>query len=150
MRCSGFGQKAVSDMSELPLDLYSASFDIFAFYSSKVQPELSAIELDTDPIGSGDSYSIRSTKPKTPNVNRHFLAPTKRIREIIIESQICVHDFAVYSSILVGRKNIKRMFANYDTGLPNPDIEIFHIDSDEGDNRMLKRRMVKRGSYHGH
>ncbi len=63
-------------------------------------------------------------------------APTKRIREMVAESQSCVQDYASQFLDQADRKNPKRSFREYSTGLEGTDAL---ISPDGGRNCTVKR-----------
>ena len=66
-------------------------------------------------------------------------APTKRVQEIVAESQSCVHDYTTLTSNLAGRKNRKRTFNEYNRGLQDVDTRNLHIEPNKSEKRTAKR-----------
>lgn len=66
-------------------------------------------------------------------------APTKRICELVAESQSCNDDFKFHSLPLAGPRNTKRNFREYSAGVKDIDTQRLLTNLDGGENCTVKR-----------
>ena len=99
--------------------------------------------LDQDTANGGLSKSFESVDPKAPKAQSRrsddfvHKASSKRILEVVAESQSCVHDCVSRSLTRAERKKPKRSFHEYSTSQ-----EDTHLNLDRGQNFTSKKHQL--------